>query len=976
MMRCPACGHEVVAAPFCQRCGKPMRSPEVNPPDSKPAVMSSPVSSAPPSHATKPNDTPSAAFAAHAARNAGSAAVPPRHSRWRNAIWAVFVVLLYLAVADVAIEALLQDSPLCWWLAAGAAFYFALCAVVWLLAPKIWRRVGWASRAVISLVVLLAAIAVSARMTGGLRMFGQRFPVLGVKAGEPGLNQPSDVASPAASASASASDFSQLSPQQKIAKLQHHIDVAERWKTAITNYASSVPASLTDAAALSDALTTPQAVFEYVRDRIGLEPYPGAMKGVAATLITSGGNALDRSLLLATVLSIKGIDVQIAHGQLAPAQAQNLLQQITNKPNAAELIASSMHPSPSGSAATPAAQKTDAFVAASLQRLADTVEQNFSLLDTSIKAAKITVGSDNSAALSKILQDHYWVRATVDGKTIDLDSSFAAAQWGQKFADPSETFSTGTIDSSHFQQVTLRLVADYLNAGAKTSQTLFSSDFNAMDLWGKNIRLAVLPNEAKASPNTFHATLAVGDNTVAQQSFQLRVTQSAKKDVPQAQGGLLGGIIGATGGTTGQPSASAPVGAVLARLYLEFETRAPQLSPKQSRRIILDRLASNGGSLQIDPALAKDDVAGKLLVQIWDGAIAVGTIHPAYLATATAAWIDAYESLQNALIAAENAGGKLNPQDLPRSLLPPELLTFFVASGEAEDQIQKKFAPAARAYYERPRLAFFRHGFVVADWGDLSKPASYREGIDVVNSPLGFIGAPDAQRGLAMRWGAADTALELRFSLAGGEGFNTIRLMAAATSQKVAVRAVSPNQKAAPQSMNVPFSIKSVLDSEVSDNRALLAPASLVNLNGTRTYGWWSIEQSTGYAIGKMELGGAQDLSEYTEVQQKIPEWSKLAGTLLGNVLRCYAASEASALATGQGTGTSQCLEAACCQGFSEVLGMEAEGGMSMALIREEEEDLNALQQAIESAEKSGLGSAAGAGAGAAGKAVCEGGGG
>ena len=79
-------------------------------------------------------------------------------------------------------------------------------------------------------------------------------------------------------------------------------------------------------------LTTPDAAFAFVRDRVAFEPYPGVMKGPLATLLTRGGNSLDRALLLAAILKRNGVPVKIAHGKLPPDQAQKILQQIAVEP--------------------------------------------------------------------------------------------------------------------------------------------------------------------------------------------------------------------------------------------------------------------------------------------------------------------------------------------------------------------------------------------------------------------------------------------------------------------------------------------------------------------------------------------------------------------------------------------------------------------------------------------------------------------
>lgn len=67
---------------------------------------------------------------------------------------------------------------------------------------------------------------------------------------------------------------------------------------------SKFPAELTDVDALADSLKTPAEVFAFVRDRIAFEPYRGIMKGAQGTLLTRGGNSVERALLpsLRTIL--------------------------------------------------------------------------------------------------------------------------------------------------------------------------------------------------------------------------------------------------------------------------------------------------------------------------------------------------------------------------------------------------------------------------------------------------------------------------------------------------------------------------------------------------------------------------------------------------------------------------------------------------------------------------------------------------
>jgi hypothetical protein len=151
-MRCPSCGHDVPDSPFCERCGKPLKAENATPikPQSGPALDA------------KAADRPD---------HVGS------QPRWHGTVWASLALALYIAVADAAVETFLGQSPLRWWIAGAAVLYFGLCAATWRLMPGIWRRMDWATKAAVSLIVLLAFLGATAWMPEGLEqglsLFGQ-----------------------------------------------------------------------------------------------------------------------------------------------------------------------------------------------------------------------------------------------------------------------------------------------------------------------------------------------------------------------------------------------------------------------------------------------------------------------------------------------------------------------------------------------------------------------------------------------------------------------------------------------------------------------------------------------------------------------------------------------------------------------------------------------------------------------------------
>jgi hypothetical protein len=75
----------------------------------------------------------------------------------------------------------------------------------------------------------------------------------------------------------------------------------------------------------------------------------------------------------------------------------------------------------------------------------------------------------------------------------------------------------------------------------------------------------------------------------------------------------------------------------------------------------------------------------------------------------------------------------------------------------------------------------------------------------------------------------------------------------------------------------------------------------LVALNQTQTFGWWSIDSSTGFALGKMELGGAQDMAETSKLEEKVRAIAEIFGRFYGGLTGCYMLSIADALVPPSG---------------------------------------------------------------------------
>jgi len=770
----------------------------------------------------------------------------------------------------------------------------------------------------------------------------------------------------------------ELSAEEKQRAYQDEVSALGSRLTRLQSYLDGFPKGLVDVEALAQTLNTPQAAFEFVRDQVALEPYPGVLKGARGTLVTRGGNSLDRALLLAAILKHNGVEAKIAHGTLPPEQAQNLLRQIAESPGSLEQIIRSVSGHVPSVTLTDHQRELGKRLADQSQQagsaLREAVEKSLPLLQPAVKAG---LNPTITSRQLEIVQDHYWVQATIGDQNTDLDPTLKDATMNSKLAEAADTFDPDSLDEPLFQHLRLRLVGEFLDKGSLQSRDLLSKEIKATDLFGKNMRLAIAPLTPKTDEERFQALLLVGDDRTESEEFLLSAQQSdgeersseSNSDTDTGAGKAAGGMLGGLGGDEGDApkpraktkSSAVPGGPVLARLFLEVTSAGPHLVDARYERVILDRL--DGSNVQIQPALADDRVVRALLVQAWDGTISVGTNNPVYILGVQLQTWKAQESMEEKARAGAYLGEDFSVNDLPGPAVPPELNNYFFASDVARLLLGRRDAPKVRSYYERPRLTFFRHGFVVADWTKPEGAHSFAQGIDLVNAPFQFVGDPAKAMRLGLEAGIADTALE-RQAVTPRSDCNTIPLFAVASAQGVSILTISPQQNGGLDRLTIPPAIKNVLAGELAQGQSLVLPARLVRLGDVATYGWWSIDPATGVALGKMELGGAQAMTETAEMHERIEKWTEIFSKFYGGLLQCYMGALGDnlggmeTLRTGHlkhgepgespmpdSDSLAECVISAACDTMAEIL---TEAALSPIFAQEAEAEIRPIREIIE----------------------------
>ena len=563
--------------------------------------------------------------------------------------------------------------------------------------------------------------------------------------------------------------------------------------------------------------------------------------------------------------------------------------------------------------------------------------------------------------------DHFWVRASVDGRLTDFDPSTRTADVGQHLAEPTETLDPGNLDESLYQHVEFRLVAESLDGASLRASDVLKAQVRATELFGKNIRFSVSPQSFETAEATCRAVLLVGEQRFDGEPFALRgsATPASSGGPDTGAGDLFGGLTGDEDGV--RPSAAAPASsntgtAVLVRVSLVTTSRGPHLRDASYRRTLMDRLDRTDPPKVLAP-LADDGAVRALLLQAWDGAASAGANHPAFVLQTLLASLKSQEPMEEKARARIYLGQPFGVDDLAPPMLPRELTGYYLSSDVNRHLASRQHGRHVCWYYERPRLAFARHGFVVGDWANPGGGASFADGIDLLNSPFRFLGGAEAAS-VARESGIVDTVLERSFARGGPES-NTIPLFAAANEQGIATLHVDAAHAKQLDTVAVPAPIRRVLDEELASGQSLVLPSRLVSLHGVRTFGWWSVDTATGVAIGKMELGGSQGLVEVSKMHERVEKWTEMFAKFYGGLLRCYIDSLAENLGAtpealktfslkhGSGPGDSPmpgmdklagCVISQVCDMIAELL---IEASVTPAFAKEAEATIKPLQKII-----------------------------
>ncbi|HEU5300457.1 MAG TPA: transglutaminase domain-containing protein [bacterium] len=273
----------------------------------------------------------------------------------------------------------------------------------------------------------------------------------------------------------------------------------------------------------------PVRLFEFVRDQVAYEAYPGVLRGPRGTLLARAGNAADRALLLAALLREAGQEVRFVRGRLPDDDARALLASMWSPRSAPPADAASARPDDLGR-----------IVAG----VVPTVEREYAAIREHLRASAPAqpVGGPALGVLLEEAGDHVWVQWQRDGRWVDLDPSFPEAGAGRTFARGVETLSE--LPQTLYHRIAIHVrVEEYAGATSAVREVLRyeakSADLAAADVvlthWPENWKgpvedlgsgiAAALESTGRVKP-----ALLIGPDVVMGEPFRQRV--------PSGLGGL------------------------------------------------------------------------------------------------------------------------------------------------------------------------------------------------------------------------------------------------------------------------------------------------------------------------------------------------------------------------------------------------------------------------------------------------------
>lgn len=630
----------------------------------------------------------------------------------------------------------------------------------------------------------------------------------------------------------------------------------------------SDPATLDVAARAKQLGSNIEPVFAFVRDAIGFEPYSGLLRGARGALIAQSANALDKSLLLAELLSDQGYKARIVPGSLSDKDTETLMQLwLRTQPPKASLPAERIEQIMSEAGEKEMlrqAKSAQSYAAAALNWVSQRSANDTASIAAVVGSPAQWFADTTNERLHKQAASHFWVQVEQDSGWVDLDPSFPEARMGQRFAEPGDAFDPSAPPQDLLQTVAIKMTAEYAAEGDSSQQVVLDAVLPTEDLVAQQMHLVNGPAGACCEDDLSHASqfqavLQVGKKQFAGAQYTLGGAAAA---------GGLGDLSGALNGGESAPQ-------ILTGLWMDITLTGAGLKPQTERRYLLDRIGfaarargKNGPILDV-PA----EQVPYLLTRSYD-ILAM----PAPYSESLAGWLAAQFLRENQDIfrlAIDVRYGKADPAALSSALATGTRLNFPLLSfAYTASERLRATEGGARLILERPLVVMYKEGFSAPSAsGERAATINIEEGFDIV-CPGAVPGGGNAQQRAAagIGYGTYLTDLELA-AVQQLEARNTSRILNASANLEAArkrgQRLVALRKAGEDTGVGASEDDQARLRADLETG--FIVVAARANSQQSRGQAaWWRLDPVSGIVIGVGADAEGQGMTEYQEQNQKV----------------------------------------------------------------------------------------------------------
>lgn len=650
--------------------------------------------------------------------------------------------------------------------------------------------------------------------------------------------------------------------------------------------AKDIPRDTFDPTAVVTAVGKDRAaLLAWVTNQTYWVPYRGALRGPAGVLMDRLGSSLDRSLLLAELLTLAGHTVRLAQGTLSDQGAREALQRM--RPVPANPVPSAMvddvavqrHARQFGVdllGAKPGAQVDLQALEAMKSSLGNRVKAQAPFLAGQVGAARPT--SDRSGGALAALRDHWWVQVRDANQWSDLDPMWPAARtvaggYSPARTIPYEKAGTGLpLPADQVHQVSVRVVIEQWKHGKVAEKRPLDHTFRPAESqslpivlqvaglgWPKTSDILKEADPAAAlrvileKRTEWLPSITIGDRTIRQSSFSETGELNTKPGQPlaAAAAAAAASIGDAFSGGDVEPEGQ------LTAAWLEFEIRAPGRPAVKVRRDLFDVFSQQARLREAlpDPAFdaTKRAARGLALATAMQLLPVVSRPSRQYVATQVIAGMLKNRDVRMDMVrraAAGDIGGAIGRADSLKLTLNGELLDL--ATGRFE------WSPAGQdVYLDAPNLLSHRTTL----FKDGSGRLAVRAGFDIITNGMAVRpGAAGDAFEISLTQGIVDTNLEdllMRRPTAGNAG---ALLSASAQQPWVILRGLND---ATWSQLKLPSDVRARIEDQLRLGYVVVAPGAAAVAAGKGQVAWWRIDPRTGETLGFGPLGWGQSLVEY-----------------------------------------------------------------------------------------------------------------